>query len=204
MTVNPAIQGLGYQDVRGLSAADPRPRLQISVCTMPRDAGPLWGAGPVGRWAVSGAIGWQALLSTGRSGPWIGILVQTWVRASSGADGVQSDVLMLTGAMPMRLASVLVSSPKLTARRSDKAQGEMVTKKGTESGSARIMRKTPTPSPRTMFESQPVPVHCTACSSYLTESVSDVKGKKKKDWEKNKITPLLKFLSNNFWIRRWR
>ena len=44
--------------------------------------------------------------------------------------------------MPMRLASVLVSSPKLTARRSDKAQGEMVTKNGTESGSARIMRKT--------------------------------------------------------------
>ena len=40
----------------------------------------------------------------------------------------------------MRLASVLVSSPKLTARRSYKAQG---TKNGTESGSARIMRNTP-------------------------------------------------------------
>ena len=74
---------------------------------------------------------------------------------------------MLTGATPMRLASVLVSSPKFTARRSDKAQGEMLTKNGTESGLARIMRKNLTPSPRTMFESQPVPVHCTTSSSYL-------------------------------------
>ena len=49
---------------------------------------------------------------------------------------------MLTDATPMRLASVLVSSPKFTARRSDKAQGQMVTKNGTETGSARIMRKT--------------------------------------------------------------
>ena len=79
---------------------------------------------------------------------------------------------MLTGATPMRLAIVLVSSPKFTARRSNKVQGEMETKNGTESGSARIMRKNTKPSPRTMFESQPVPVPHTTCSSYLTVSVS--------------------------------
>ena len=52
---------------------------------------------------------------------------------------------MLTGATPMRLASVLVSSPKFTVRRSNKAQGKMVTNNGIEFGSARIMRKNPTP-----------------------------------------------------------
>ena len=49
---NPAIGGLGHRDVHGLSATDPRLRLQISIRTMPRDAGPM---------CMSGASGWQAL-----------------------------------------------------------------------------------------------------------------------------------------------
>ena len=49
----------------------------------------------------------------------------------------------------MRLASVLVSSPTFTARQSNKAQGEIVTKNGTESGSAGIMRN-----PYTFSQSQ--------------------------------------------------
>ena len=38
---NPAIGGLGHRDVCGLSVADPRQILRISVRTLPRDAGPL-------------------------------------------------------------------------------------------------------------------------------------------------------------------
>ena len=94
------------------------------------------------------------------------------------------------------LASVLVSSPKFTARRSDKALGEIVTKNDTKSCSSRIMKKTPTPScaylvheellsihkyihsPRTTFESQPVPAHRIICSSYLVSVSVCKKGKK--------------------------
>ena len=47
-----------------------------------------------------------------------------------------------------------------------------------------------TPSPRTMFESQPAPVHRTTCSSYLTYLYLYVK-RRKQDWEKNKLTFLL-------------
>ena len=61
---NPTIGGLGHRDVLGLSTAYPCPRPRISIHTMPRDAEPQRGAGPVGSWAVSGASGWQALLST--------------------------------------------------------------------------------------------------------------------------------------------
>ena len=64
---NPAIGGLGH----------PHLRPQSSVHTMHRDAGPLCGAGPVGIWAVSGALGWQALLSTGSSGLRLGISAWT-------------------------------------------------------------------------------------------------------------------------------
>ena len=46
----------------------------------------------------------------------------------------------------------------------------MVTKNGPES--ARIMRKNPTPSPRTMLEYQSVPAHRTTYSCYLTVTVS--------------------------------
>ena len=44
----PAIGGLGQWGVRGSSIADPRPSQWISIRTMPRDAGPLSGAEPVG------------------------------------------------------------------------------------------------------------------------------------------------------------
>ena len=34
-----AIDRVGYRDVHGLSAIDPRPRQWICVCTMPKDVG---------------------------------------------------------------------------------------------------------------------------------------------------------------------
>ena len=64
---------------------------------------------------------------------------------------------MLTGATPTWLASLLVvSSQSLQQKISDRGQGKMMTKNGSESGSARIMRKNPTTSPRTTLKSQPV------------------------------------------------
>ena len=38
---NPAIGGQGHRDAHGLSAIDPRPRLWISVRTMPNDVDTL-------------------------------------------------------------------------------------------------------------------------------------------------------------------
>ena len=38
-SVMSATDTLGYQDVRGLSATDPRPRQWISIHTMPKDGG---------------------------------------------------------------------------------------------------------------------------------------------------------------------
>ena len=34
-----ATDTLGHRDVHGLSAIDPRPRLWICICTMPKDVG---------------------------------------------------------------------------------------------------------------------------------------------------------------------
>ena len=85
----------------------------------------------------------------------------------------------------MRLASVLVSSPKFKARRSYKAQGEMVTKTSTESGSARIMRKTPhlhQEQCSSLSQSQFIAPPALVISLYLYLYLY-VKGKKK-DWEK--------------------
>ena len=49
---------------------------------------------------------------------------------------------MLAGATPMRLASVLVSSPKFTAEEKRQVPRRNGDKNGPESGSARIMRRT--------------------------------------------------------------
>ena len=74
---NPAIGGLEHWALRGLSAADPHPRLRISIRT-PHCAQGCWAAvrSQACR-AVSGAIGWQALFSTGSSRLRLGISVWT-------------------------------------------------------------------------------------------------------------------------------
>ena len=150
---------------------------KISVRTMPRDDGLLWGAGPIGSWTLSGASGWQALYheeqraSARDNGYQCGLEFEFLVPAR--ADLRRTNwCFRLTGAASMRLASVLVSSPKFTARRSNKAQGEIVTKNGTESGSAGIMRNP--------LHLQPVPVHRTTSSSYLTYLYLYVKKKEKR------------------------
>ena len=95
---------------------------------------------------------------------------------------------MLTGATPMRLASVPVSSLNLQRGEVVRPKAKWWQKTAPKSGSARIMRKNPTPSPRTMFESQPAPVRCTTCSSYLTYLYLYLYVKKEeKNWETNKL-----------------
>ena len=69
------------------------------------------------------------------------------MRSSLGKGGykvykVQTDILMLTGATPMRLVSMLVSSPKLTAKEKPKGLMRNGDKNGLDSGSVRIMLKT--------------------------------------------------------------
>ena len=67
----------------------------------------------------------------------------------------------------------------------------MVTKNGTKIWFSQDNEENPTPSPRTMFESQPAPVHCITYSSYLIYLYLYLYVKSgKKDWEKNKITLL--------------
>ena len=75
---------------------------------------------------------------------------------------------MLTGATRMRLASVLVSSPKIYSEEKRQGPRRNGDKKPHPIWFSRNNEKIPTPSPRTMFESQPDIVHRTTCSSYLT------------------------------------
>ena len=63
-----------------LSATETWWEVQICGFTMPKDAGPLWGAGHVGSWTFSGANGWHDLLSTTSSKPWLGLIVWYWVQ----------------------------------------------------------------------------------------------------------------------------
>ena len=67
----------------------------------------------------------------------------------------------------MRLASVLVSSPKFTAEEKRQVPRRNGDKKWPRIWFSQNNEENPTTSQGTMFESQPAPAHCTTCSSYL-------------------------------------
>ena len=94
---------------------------------------------------------------TGSSEPRLGISVQMWVWVPARADlrhtNWCSHVYWCDS--HVRLASMLVSSLKFTARKGNKAQGDMVTKKWHWIWFSQNNEEIPAPTPRTMFESQP-------------------------------------------------
>ena len=155
---NPAIGGRGHPDVCRRSSSE---TLDAWAAVRSR--------GPVGSSDMSSPSGRQALLIACMVAAGLGLVYQCrWELESQlgRIQGVQTDVLMLTGATPMWLASVLVIAARNLQRKEVTRPKAKWWQKSPRFTSARIIWKI-LHLKKTRFESQPVPAHCTTCFSYL-------------------------------------